>query len=53
MIVEKHDVRKIHQLRVIGMLEADFDTALKIPFAKKLTYQAEQCGNFYDEQWGF
>ena len=35
MIEKKKDVRKIHQLRIIGILEADFNTALKILFAKK------------------
>jgi len=42
MIETKQDVRKIHQLRIIGIFEAGFNTALKIIFAKKLIYQAEQ-----------
>jgi len=49
MIEKKRDVRKIHQLRIIGILEADFKTALKVLFTKKLMYQAEQCGNLHDE----
>ena len=31
---KKPGVRKIHQLRIIGLLEADFNTALKLIFAK-------------------
>ena len=36
MIEKKRGVRKIHQLRIIGILEADFNIALKILFACKL-----------------
>jgi len=52
MIEKKQDVGKVHQLRIIEMLNADFNTAIKILFAKNLMYQAEQCGNLHDEQWG-
>jgi len=34
MLEKKRDVQKIHQLRIIGILEADFNTALKILFSK-------------------
>ena len=51
MIEKKKDVRKIQQLRIIGILEADFNTALKILFAKKLMAQLET--NFlHKDQWG-
>ena len=30
MIEKKKGVHKIHQLRIIGILEADFQTALKV-----------------------
>ena len=37
-------------LRIIGLLEADFNTALKI-YARRLMQRAEQNG-LTDEQWG-
>ena len=36
MLEKKPGVRKIHQLRIIGLLEADFNTALKLIFARKM-----------------
>ena len=30
MLEKKQDIRQIHQLQIIGLLEADFNTALKI-----------------------
>ena len=36
MLEKKKGVRKIHQLRIIGLLEADFNTALKYFFSKKM-----------------
>jgi hypothetical protein len=51
MIEKKRGNRKIHMLRIIGLLEADFNTALKIIFAQKLMNNAESAG-LSDEQWG-
>ena len=51
MLEKKHGVRKIHQLRIIGLLEADFNTALKLIFAKKMMRNAESSG-ISGEQWG-
>ena len=36
MLEKKPGVRRIHQLRIIGLVEADFNTALKFYFAKHL-----------------
>ncbi|KAL7517424.1 hypothetical protein ACHAWF_000123, partial [Thalassiosira exigua] len=36
MLEKKPDVRRIHQLRIIGVVEADFNTALKLFFARQL-----------------
>ena len=51
MLEKKAGVRKIHQLRIIGLLKADFNTALKFYFAKHLIAKSEhtelteeQCG---------
>ena len=41
---------KTHQLQVIGIIEADFNTALKILFAKKLMAQAETNGLHNDQR---
>ena len=38
-------------LWIIGLLEADFNTALKIIFAQKMMKNAESAG-LSDEQWG-
>jgi hypothetical protein len=38
-------------LQIIGLLEADFNTALKILFSRNLIANAEQAG-LNDEQWG-
>ena len=35
MLEKKPGVRKRHHLRIIGLLEADFNTVLKLLFAKK------------------
>ena len=51
MIEKKKGNRKIHMLRLIGLLEADFNTALKIIFSRKLMSNAEKIG-LHDEQWG-
>ena len=44
MIEKKQGARKIHQLRIIGLIEADFNTALKLIFAKKRMSNAEISG---------
>ena len=51
MLEKKPGVRKIHLLRIIGLLEADFNTALKYFFAKRMMTNAEQI-SISDEQWG-
>ena len=38
-------------LRIIGLVEADFNTALKIFFAKKMIQNAERT-SLTEEQWG-
>ena len=51
MLEKKKGVRKIHQLRIIGLLEADLNTALKI-FGREMAHKMEDSGNLSDEQWG-
>jgi hypothetical protein len=52
MLEKQKGVRKVHLLRIIGLLEADFNTALKLFFfAKKMMQNAESNG-LSDEQWG-
>jgi hypothetical protein len=51
MLEKKRGVRKIHMLRIIALLEADFNTALKILFAGKMMFNAEEAG-LNEEQWG-
>jgi ribonuclease HI len=51
MIEKEEGVRHIHKLRIIGLLEADFNTALKFFFAKQMMSNAEQL-DLSDEQWG-
>ena len=51
MIEKKPGVQKIHQMRIIGLLEADFNTELNLIFAKKMIRNTEQCG-ICGEQWG-
>ena len=45
MIEKKKDARKFHQLQMICILEADFNTVLKILFAKELMAQAEKMAS--------
>jgi hypothetical protein len=47
----KKYVQRIHMLRIIGLLEADFNTALKFFFSKKMMKNAEMIG-LSDKQWG-
>ena len=51
MLEKKNGNRKIHHLRITGILEADFNTALKILFAEKLMPHAEIAG-LHDGQSG-
>jgi hypothetical protein len=51
MLEKKAGIRNIHLLRIIGLLEADFNTALKYFFAKRMMSNAERIG-LSDEQWG-
>ena len=41
MLEKKKGVRKIHQLRIIGLVEADLNTALKLFFAKQMIKNSE------------
>jgi len=51
MIEKKKGVRKIHQLRIIGLLQADLNTALKY-FGREFSRKMEASGELSDEQWG-
>ncbi|KAL7531762.1 hypothetical protein ACHAWF_003900 [Thalassiosira exigua] len=51
MLEKKKGVRLIHILRIIGLLEADFNCALKYFFSVEMMKQAESKG-LSDEQWG-
>jgi len=51
MLEKKEGVRQIHQLRIIGLVEADFNTALKIFFAKQMVANSERT-TLTEEQWG-
>ena len=50
MLEKKRGQRKIHTLRIIALVEADWNTALKILF-RNLMKNAENSG-LSDEQWG-
>ena len=43
MLEKKRGIRHIHMLQIIGLLEADFNTALKI-FARRLMQRSEEHG---------
>ena len=51
MLEKKKGVMKIHLLRIIGLLEADFNTALKFFFANQMMIVTEENG-LSDEQHG-
>jgi len=42
MLKKKSGDGQIHQLRIIGLVEADFNTALKIFFAKQIISNSER-----------
>ena len=50
MLEKKRGIRKIHLLRIIGILEADFNTALKTLFARKLMTLAKSAGDLHGKQ---
>jgi hypothetical protein len=50
MLEKVKGLRQIHRLRIIGLVEADFNTALKIFFAKKLIANTEST-DLTEEQW--
>jgi len=52
MLEKKRGVRKIHLLRIIGLLEADFNTALKFFFSVQMQGASEANESITDEQHG-
>ena len=52
MLEKKKGVRQIHMLRIIGLLEADFNTALKYFFAVQMQDSLEKNGSLAKDQWG-
>ena len=42
---EEKDVRKIHQLQIIGIIEADFNIALKILFVETLWHRQRRTAS--------
>ncbi|KAL7533444.1 hypothetical protein ACHAXR_008968 [Thalassiosira sp. AJA248-18] len=51
MLEKKKGIRQIHQMRIIGLVEADFNTALKLFFAKQMVTNSENT-TLTEEQWG-
>ena len=51
VLEKKKDAQKIHQLQTIGILEADFNTTLKILFVKK-GWHMPNARRLYEEQLG-
>ena len=51
MLENKARVEKIHLLEIIGLVEADFNTALKLYFAKHLVSKSEKT-ELTEEKWG-
>ena len=51
MLGKTAGVRKIHLMRIIGIVEADFNQALKILFTGQFMWKAEASG-ITPNQWG-
>ena len=51
MLEKLAGVKKIHLMRMIGLVEADFNCALKILYSERLMKNAEDAGISAD-QWG-
>ena len=51
MLEKKKGIRKI-TLRIIGLVEADFNSYLKHKYAGDLMHRAEENETLSDEQWG-
>ena len=51
MIEKSEGVRKIHLMRIIGLVETDFNCVLKILYSDRLMANAETAGISTD-QWG-
>jgi hypothetical protein len=51
MLEKKKGNRKIHMLRIIGLIAPDFNTALK-HFARKFAVNSESTNSLSEEQWG-
>ena len=51
MLKKKAGIKKVHLLRTIGLVEADFNTALELFFARYLVLNSEKT-ELTDEQWG-
>ena len=49
MLEKKKGVRKIHMLRIIVLLEADFNSALKYFFAREMMQRVEENGSMAEE----
>ena len=52
MLDKKKEVRKIRTLRIIALLEGDFNTALKWFMASQMQSQAERNGTMSTDQYG-
>ncbi|KAL7547173.1 hypothetical protein ACHAWF_010493 [Thalassiosira exigua] len=51
MLEKKSGEQKIHLMRIIGLVKADFNTALKLLFTQRLMTNSELAGLF-SNQWG-
>ena len=52
MLEKKYGVRRIHILRIIGLMEGDFNVYLKWAFNQHVMLNAEESGNLSPHQWG-
>ena len=52
MLEKKYGVRRIHILRIIGLMEGDFNAYLKWAFNQHVMPNAEESGNLSPHQWG-